>query len=274
MIDTRLKPFYFIAVNYNGSYFTIKYIESIERLIQINLNLRIIIVDNASEMGDFIKIENYAKNKHNVKLIKNKENLGYFKALNVGISTIQDKRGIYIIGNNDLEFDKNFLIEINNIEYGDDILVIAPNVITRDGYHQNPHCLKRISTFRKAGYKIYFLNYHLGQCIYWIMQKYKKIKCVQQKYLWDRRQIVYMGIGACYILTENFFKFYNLIDDRIFLWGEEAMLAGQVSAVGGKILYDPNVIVHHYESGIVRSIPTRHVYRITKQSYKIYSRYL
>ena len=83
-----------------------------------------------------------------------------------------------------------------------------------------------------------------------------------------------MGFGACYILTENFFKYFNVLDDRVFLWGEEALLAGQVASVGGKILYDPTIIVQHNESGSVAIIPSKQTYRITRQSYRIYSRYL
>ena len=87
----------------------------------------------------------------NTRLIKNKENIGYFKALNSGLSAIQGKNTFIIVGNNDIQFHEDFLLNLDTIEYGNDIFVIAPNVITRDGFHQNPHCVERLSIFRKTG---------------------------------------------------------------------------------------------------------------------------
>ncbi len=274
MVDILPREYYFVTVSYNNSNYTIKYLDSIERLKKQDYVVKVIIVDNASKMEDFRKIENDVLNRVNTKLIRNKDNLGYFKALNVGISTIQNNKALYIIGNNDIEFDENFLLKLNNIEYDDDVLVLAPNVITRDGFHQNPHLVNRVSKFRKTGYYIYFSNYYFGQLIYWIAQRFKKPRSTQPDKAWNCKKVIHMGIGACYVLTENFFKYYNVLDDRVFLWGEEALLAGQVTNVNGKILYDPSIVVYHNENSSVLAIPTKQAYRIAKQSYRIYSRYL
>lgn len=275
MISNKTKNCYFIAVNYNSSIHTIKYLDSIEILIKHDKSkIKIIIVDNASSLEDFKVIENNISMRTNIELIRNKENIGYFRALNVGLSIINEKEAFIVIGNNDIEFEKDFLVKLNKIHYEDEVLVIAPNVITKDGYHQNPHCLKRLSVFRKTGYKIYYLNYYLGQMIFWMVQKIKKPKSAQREEDWNRKRVIHMGIGACYILTENFFKYFTMLDNRIFLWGEEALLAGQVLSVHGKILYDPTIIVHHNENGSVAAIPSKQSFIIAKRSHKIYSKYL
>ena len=82
-----MKKIFFIAVNYNNYKYTLKYIESVNKLALIDNITEIIIVDNASELNDFLKVKNAIQKigKGNIKLIRNKENLGYFKALNVGI---------------------------------------------------------------------------------------------------------------------------------------------------------------------------------------------
>jgi GT2 family glycosyltransferase len=265
---------FFVAVNYNSSFHTIKYLQSIVRLRRNNYKIKVLIVDNASSAEDIQILEDAVAGQPDIKLVRNKENIGYFRALNVGLSTLHDNNSIFIIGNNDIEFDDDFLVNLSAIEYGDNILVIAPNVITKDGFHQNPHCPERVSLFRRAGYWAYFSNYYVGQLLYWIMQKIKKPRSAQCEETWNERRIIYMGIGACYILTENYFRYFKELDDRIFLWGEEAILAGQVGSVGGKILYDPTIIVHHNESGSVAAIPSKQTYKITRQSYRIYSRYL
>ena len=82
------------------------------------------------------------------------------------------------------------------------------------------------------------------------------------------------GIGACYVLTPCFFQHYQRLDDRVFLWGEEALLSHQVESAGGSTLYDPSIRVIHCESASVRFIQKRERYEIVKASYKIYKPYL
>jgi GT2 family glycosyltransferase len=265
----------FIAVNYNSAKHTLKYIESVNELTLNDKIIEIIIIDNHSELEDYLIIKNATKKAMNVKLIKNNENVGYFKGLNVGISSVVSKKNsVLIIGNNDIEFRKDFLISLNKIEYDCKTLILAPNVITKNGFHQNPHSIKKVTTFRKIGYKIYYKNYYIGRLLYWLMQQFKKVKHTKIYNEYNQEQFIHMGIGACYVLTEHFFNFFSKIDDRVFLWGEEALLAGQIATVGGRMLYNPNIVVYHDENVSISKLPTRQVYNITKQSYKIYSKYL
>jgi GT2 family glycosyltransferase len=187
--DDPSKKYYFVAVNYNSSSHTIKYLDSITRLTKQNSKIEVIIVDNASSTEDLKILENNTVGRSTIELIKNEENIGYFRALNKGLSAIQEKNALVIVGNNDIEFNEDFLLKLNNIEYEDDIFVIAPNVITRDGFHQNPHCAERLSIFRKVGYRIYFSNYYLGQLLFWIMQKIKKPRSAQREKDWNYQKI-------------------------------------------------------------------------------------
>ena len=92
--------------------------------------------------------------------------------------------------------------------------------------------------------------------------------------LHNKQMIINRGIGACYFLTDSFFEHYEQLDDRVFLWGEEALLSHQVEIVDGKILYAPSLVVEHAESGTVKKMLTRDRYERVKQSYKIYREYL
>lgn len=270
-----MEEIYFITVNYNDSQHTINYVGSINKLIISKEKINIIIVDNNSKSDDFSILNSRFKHEKNIILIRNKNNLGYFKALNVGIGRVKHKRGkIFVVSNNDIQFDKNFLIQLANIQYSKDTLIISPNVITKNGIHQNPHYITRVSKTRKLMYNFYFKNYYLGQIIYFFAQIYKKIFLPRNKNNYNKYLHIYMGIGACYIIKDIFFEYYKKLDDRVFLWGEEALLANQVKQVNGKILYAPNLIVYHAESGSVKKIPSKLQYNITKDSYKIYKKYL
>lgn len=171
-------------------------------------------------------------------------------------------------------YTKDFLVKLDKISYSHDVMVIAPNIVTKTGYHQNPHCVNRVSKFRKLGYYLYFSNYYLGKMIYSFWQLMIDIRGRRDNPLFQKEMYIYSGIGACYILTENFFNHYSKLDDRVFMWGEEALLAGQVAAANGKMLYHPDLIVHHEENASVKNIPWRATYNITRESYKIYKDYL
>lgn len=77
-----------------------------------------------------------------------------------------------------------------------------------------------------------------------------------------------------YYFATNFFKYIKKLDGRVFLGGEEALLAGQLEKVGGKIYYDANLIVHHADAQSFSKMPTRWRYEQSKKSFKIYKKYL
>jgi GT2 family glycosyltransferase len=273
-----MREIHFIAVNFNNADFTRKYIESIVHLNPSSFRVHVTIVDNASDTDDYEKLESACRKWDNVTLVRNPENLGYFRALNVGIVCVDRRRReterlFFVVGNNDLVFQKDFLSELEKVQYDDSTLILAPNVVTLNGYHQNPHCRTRLSFMRKLGLKLYFLNYFLGTALYWLRKKLKTYNADNSKeYL--AAQYIYMGIGACYVLTENFFKTNDKLDDRVFLYGEEALLANQVHSCGGKILYIPSIIVFHAESKTVNKYPSKKIYEISRKSYKVYAPYL
>lgn len=266
----------FIAVNYNNSNHTINYIKSILLLEELD-HYGIVIVDNASESSDFLMLEEYCRvlsNAH-VHLIRNELNSGYFPGLNVGLKFIENRAyKLVVVGNNDLTFQSDFLLALEQLSYDQQTFAIAPNIVSADGRHQNPHCINRVSRFRVFCYDLYFMNYYFGKLLFWTMQIFKKYTLSPPKEIWREQRHIHMGIGACYVLTEEFFKAYNALDDRVFLWGEEALLAGQISRANGKTLYAPSLIVNHFENASVSKIPSIRSYEITRESYKIYREYL
>jgi GT2 family glycosyltransferase len=271
-----IRKIYFIAVNYNNASHTIAYIQSLLSLDGFE-NSEIIIVDNASESYDFDGLEKYCHSllNANVHLLRSSVNVGYFPGLNIGLKHIDDRAGcLVVIGNNDLTFQSDFLIVLRHLKYDSETYAIAPDVVSLDGRHQNPHCIDRVSRFRVFCYDLYFSNYYFGKLIFWMMQILKKLVLPKSSDAWRSEQYIYMGIGAIYILTQRFLETYNALDDRVFLWGEEALLAGQISKANGKTLYAPSLVVHHYENASVAKIPSLKTYEITKASYKIYRQYL
>jgi GT2 family glycosyltransferase len=71
-----------VILNWNGKKYIEKCLDSVSELRIMNYELRIIVVDNASSDGSGDLIEQKYKD---IKVLKNKENLGYAGGNNVGL---------------------------------------------------------------------------------------------------------------------------------------------------------------------------------------------
>ncbi|ELI9684349.1 glycosyltransferase family 2 protein [Vibrio vulnificus] len=272
--------FNFICVNYNGFDFTKSLLESLELLnVPDGDSLALIIIDNNSEETDKINLRMMKSDKVHIKLIESPSNIGYFPAMNLGIDYARkNSHGSIVIGNNDLKYRFDFIEELKKLTLQSDILVVSPDVVTVDGVHQNPLSMKKLTRLQLMVEDLYYSNYYLSRFLINTKKFFlrligsKKIRHVNQ-YV-EHEIIINRGIGACYFLTEYFFNHFDRLDDRVFMWGEEALLSHQVQSVNGKILYVPKLVVEHFESGTVKKMLTRHKYEIVRQSYKVYREYL
>lgn len=256
---------YFIAVNYNNAAYSVKFTESALSLAS-NYDVKVIIVDNNSEKNDVEELENAIGQNNNVTLVKNTKNSGYFGGLNKGLKIIERKSAAFVlIGNNDLTFDEDFLSLLEKVECDKQTMILAPDVVTENGFHQNPLCVNKMHPLRKWGLRLYYTNYYFGKTIYHITRLIKNAAMPNRKL--EEKCYIYMGIGACYILTPNFFKTFPLLREDVFLWSEEALLAGQISEKSGKMLYCPELIVHHAENTSIKKLPSRKTYSMARKSF-------
>lgn len=275
--------FIFIAVNYNGALHTENYLQSLQEMTLPEGDfLEAIIVDNNSAADDLAKVQSSIDVRPFARLIQQDHNTGYFSGLNAGLRTcLKNAETLIIVGNNDLKFALDFLVKLKEVPCDKDIMVIAPNIITLDGRMQNPHVVSAVTQLELIKAKIYFSNYYIGQTFHFfnalfrsLVRKCRPVLNTNKKFPEYGRMRIKRGIGACYVLTPSFFHHHEHLDDRVFLWGEEALLSHQVESSGGCTLYDPSVRILHCESASVRLLEKRDRYEIVKASYKIYKQYL
>ena len=265
----------FICVNYNSEEETKKYITNVLQLSLTN-NAFVIVIDNSPAENSFQILNSFVKqnrfNSEQVVVLK-KENRGYFQGLNDGIiyaKSVGIDNSFYVVGNNDIIFKEDFIDELLKIELDSKTLVLAPDVITTEGSHENPHVVHKMSFLRKFKYEIYFSNYYLAK----FLQKIRGSDDRPFKEYDPNRKEIYMGIGALYILTPNFFNHFEKLSEDVFLYGEEAILTGQISSVKGKIIYEPSLVCYHNESSTTSKMESKSKYKIIQKSYKIYKKYL
>ena len=270
----------FVCTNFNNSHYTESFVKSIENLSyrDENINIKVIIVDNCSNNLDQDNLIKISKLYSFVELIFNKENLGYFKGLNVGLNYIK-KNNIFpnyiIIGNNDLEFSETF---ISQLLYNKDIFnyypVISPNIITNDGEHQNPHVLKNISKVREFIFDLYYTNYFLSKFILLLSKFTKKFTDRNDERYHNFPSEIYQGHGSCYILGPLFLSNFDELFAPTFLMSEEFFLSYQLKQKRFSIYYTPLIKVTHFGHASLSNVPSRKIWNISKDSHKIYKKYL
>ena len=115
----------FIIVSFKSSHIIEKCIQS------INSNIKIIVVENS----DDVVVKKYLENKFsNVEVIITKQNLGYGKGNNFGISKVKTQYAFIL--NPDAILEKNCLTELSKaqINLKDDFTILAPNLLNNYGY--------------------------------------------------------------------------------------------------------------------------------------------
>jgi GT2 family glycosyltransferase len=267
----------FIHVNYNGTLETINCVNSIFGCFDSECNVNIIIVDNNSSVNEKDKIINWYETQDQsiVKLLMLKENIGYFSALNYGLmqSTKISDADFVVIGNNDLIFNKNFISNILKKNYGEDVFVVSPDIINNGGNHQNPHVVYKYSRLQLIYLDIYHLHYIFAYMINFFSAIIKFRGMQKSRKGCETRQFISIGYGACYILTKKYLINIKKIPSYLFFMNEENALSNEVFKHGGRILYDPELVVFHTENTSAKKILRKKLYEIEQQSYRTSKKY-
>lgn len=265
-----------ILVNYQNSQLSIDCCKSLISQKSDAFELSIIIVDNNSEQTEVEILRDYEQVTDCVHVVYSKKNLGYFPGMKVG----QEKAysmGEYdymILSNNDTIYEQSFLSLLITKKYPANTMVVSPDIVTFDGKHQNPHFIGRISRIRKLLYHVYFSNWYLSQVINYIQIKLGASRRAVDKKGWDKERVIYMGFGACLILTRLYMDKVRYVDDRSFLMGEEQLLMMQIGKNGGCFYYYPSLKVKHLDSATFKKMPSRFSFECMKASYKLYKDFI
>ncbi|MEJ2348070.1 MAG: glycosyltransferase family 2 protein [Patescibacteria group bacterium] len=224
-----------IIISYNTKDLTRQCIESI-----INegskIDLEIIVVDNDSKDGSVEELKELWKKYKNLKLIENKENVGFSKANNQGIKTAS---GRYILLLNSDTKVKRYVFKklLSFAEKTDDAGVVSPKLLNGDGTLQ-PSCFY-FPTIRNA-----IREYWLGQK--GLFEKYvPKVK---------KPVVVEAVVGAAFLITPKALNSVGLLDERYFMFFEDLDYCKRVQEKGLKVYYYPGASIVHYHGASGKKI--------------------
>lgn len=267
-----------VTVNYNNALLTRALVASCEPALSVG-TLALVVVDNASAQSDREQLRRLKQDYPAITVLYNDANVGYFAGINCGLDYLRSsaaKPSTIVIGNNDLEFSTSFFEALTKAQgvtcakYP----VIAPDIVTPAGRHQNPHVIRDISRSRMAVWKLYYSNYSLACIIQFLAGLTRRITERRDYLRFEDPQIISQGYGACYVLTSKFFDTYDRLWAPTFLMGEEFFLSKQVAVAGMHIFYDPSLVVLHRDHCSVSMMPKRSFWQTSRESYAVYTQYL
>lgn len=262
----------FICVNFNNSQYTAKFCESLAAQSGRGEGflVRCLVVDNSTDESDSARLKAICLKYKWIQYIDSGANLGYFGGLSLGLAQRpQDHSRFVVLCNNDLEFDPSFCSELLALPKDPRAFAICPDILTSDGKHQNPHLLESVSAFRRFQFDLLYSHFYVA-CVFWFIRRLlRRLFLVKVPSIQKRREI-HMGLGACYVLTENFFSHFDNLDCPVFLYGEEVFMSAQIHSKGGVLIYEPRLKVNHAEKGAFSRIPSRARYEYERRSYPLY----
>lgn len=240
--------------------------ECVHYLLQISKiqDTEIVIVDNASpnKSGEILRDEYKAYN--NMHIIVNESNMGFSAGNNIGYRYAKDKLHctMIIVMNSDCFIKNlNFIDELNSAKrYYADASILAPDIILKNGAHQNPYLLKPIPSVEQ---KKIIRRKEVGLCLYSIpllgdallhRDSVKNYQPYHAKKI-DHEILQLVPHGACLIYLPNWIKREEIaFVEGTFLFVEEELLFDYCLYRNHHIIYDPDLTVFHMEDASQNSI--------------------
>ncbi|MDD4156762.1 MAG: glycosyltransferase family 2 protein [Candidatus Cloacimonetes bacterium] len=184
MKDVNCPLISIVMLNYNG----LKYLKkTIPLILELDYpNYEFIIVDNGSIDGSIELIKEFEK----IRLIENRENLGYSKGKNIGA---REAKGEYILSldNDILLINKDILIDL--IQFYDNNMGFVQILLKDIGYEN--------TKYYGIYFSIYGANFHQKPIIITKMMDYKK------------QILIGAPTGGCFFISKNKWNFIGGFDE-------------------------------------------------------------
>lgn len=229
-----------IILNWNSENYIFDCIESVQKLEIGNWKIDVVIVDNKSTNQSDELIETRYKD---VKLLRNKENLGFTGGNNVGIEHAMENGADYVmLLNSDTIVDKDLLIElIETAESDKQIGIVGPKIFFASGheYKTDYQAKDKGKVIWYAGGKIDWKN---------VILSHRGVDEVDQGQ-YDQRQETDFVTGCCVLVKKQVIEKIGMLDNKYFLYLEDADFCQRAKLAGYKIIYSPKGNVWHLNAG-------------------------
>lgn len=212
-----------IIINHNNFNLLDNCLKSFHQFIE-EVDYEVIVVDNASSEGD---VTDVIFQYPHVKLIKNKENLGFSAANNLAVESSLGHHLLFL--NNDIVFRENTIkLSLDFLRQQKNPSIVGVRLLNEDLSMQES-CFE-FTTLWNSFTENFFL--------YKLFPKSKFFNKYWQNYsIEDHATEVDVIKGAYILCSRETFERLNGFDDRFFFYAEEADLCYRLKQLGGKVFY-------------------------------------
>lgn len=250
-----------VVLNYNSFEDSIKCAQLLKK--QQNVELEIVIVDNCSNDGKSDDLEDFGKN-NNVIVIQNKDNRGFSAGNNIGLKKASEHNCDYaMIINPDVEVrDKYYLVKaVEEMEKDNQIAVLGTDIMNMQKQHQNP--MREVRYWEEVLWPLILIRNKIKKSLPYICDYTKSGYCEKVS-------------GCCFFVRMSFIEKIGYLDEGVFLYSEEPILAATVAREGFKEYYFKDLTAYHMHIESEKGNPAKrlHTFFESRKYYlRNYSKY-
>lgn len=225
-------------IDFNGRDNTVDCLNSLSKINQAGFDLSILVINNFPQVK--LSLPSFPNLK--IKVIENKENLGFAGGHNVGIKyALKNGADSVVILNNDTVVDKNLIAELVT---ADDAGIVAPKIYFAKGFE-----------FHKDRYK----DEDLGKVIWFaggkmdwanVIGHHRGVDDIDHGQ-YDKEEQIEFASGCCILIKREVFERVGLFDEKYFLYYEDNDLCQRAIKKGYRIMYKPKAFMWHRNAGSV-----------------------
>jgi len=225
-----------VIVTYNSKNFIIKCLKSIVKFLNNDFEYEIIIVDNNS--SEKLTLNEFS----NIFMIRNKKNLGYSKAINIGV---KNSSGKYILVlNPDVFFSNNSIYTmLSFLQKSQNIGVVGCKIIDSKGQYQK-YSMRRFPRFN------HFFRYLFSNKIFFLKNLYN-----YEDYDEDKINLVDSISGCCMMFERKIYDKIKGFNENYFLYFEDTQFCLDLKNAHYKVVYNSEAVVNHYGGGSANESP-------------------
>lgn len=236
------KTVFLIILNFNSGSVMTECLESVRNLDTQGINLKVIVVDNASTDNSLLSINELTSSR--VKIIKNQENLGFAGGNNVGIHDALASNADWVfLLNQDTEIARKALVRlIEAAKKTPKAGILAPKIYFAEGYefHQDRYRKEeRGKVFWYAGGLMDWQN---------VISQHRGVDEVDRGQ-YDQVEATDFISGCAMLIKREVLEKIRGFDEKYFLYYEDADFCQRAKEAGFKLFFVPQAKVWHKNLG-------------------------
>lgn len=232
-----MKKIVIVTVNYNTEEDTKALLNSLKKVKKPNFTLVTIVVDNGSKKAFELSA---SEKRSDLILIRSEENTGFSGGNNIGIKKALEVGADYILMvNNDTIVHDDMIKNLLSVLDSDaKIGLVTPKIYFAKGheFHKDRY------TKEELGKVFWFAGGHTD----WnnVMSVHRGVDEVDHGQ-YDKVEKVDFATGCCMLIKREVIDKVGILDDRYFLYYEDADLSERIQRAGYDMYYVPNAVLVH-----------------------------